>query len=163
VLIGDLVFRVLFVVIFALFASVRIYYRFKVSRARPEDTEQHDQKKPPRTWAHVVLSVSILVLFIASFLYLLLPTGVVCCSIPFPSFVRWMGVILGFLSLPFLIWILVKLCFTARRTEVVSFALILRSPFCSFFVNFHFTNWVNCHEIHHANILDVRGDVIALY
>ncbi len=41
--------------------------------------------------------------------------------------------------------VLIEGCFAPRGAEIISRALVLRSPLGGLFVNFHFTNWINCH------------------
>jgi hypothetical protein len=44
--------------------------------------------------------------------------------------------------------VLIKFCFTAWGTEVVSLAFVLGSPFSGFFIHCHFTNRINRHKAH---------------
>ncbi len=104
-LIEELVFRLIFGVMFAVHASVRIYYRRKATRTRRAESEAPPKTKPVRNWAYFAIAICILGMIIAYILYLFIPPWLPWFPLPFPSFVRWTGVILGFCVIPFLIWI----------------------------------------------------------
>jgi protein-S-isoprenylcysteine O-methyltransferase Ste14 len=101
----ELLFRILFLTMWGIFACARIYYRRK-SR-RPTDAEEAPQreKKQALGWMIIILSIGILGMLISFVLYLLMPLWIVWYPLPLPSVVRWIGVIIGFSTIPFLIWI----------------------------------------------------------
>ncbi len=103
-LIEDLIFRIIFVVMYAIFGSTRIYYRRKATKSRSEQSDEPTKTEPIRNWAHIAISISILGMIIAYILYLFIPPWTLCFPLPFPSILRWFGVLLGFCAVPFLIW-----------------------------------------------------------
>ncbi len=104
-MVEELLFRILFVAIWTIFAGVRIYYRRKSTK--PTDTGDAPQikKKQKLGWMLLVLSIGILGMIISIIVYLLMPLWILWFPIPLPSLVRWIGVILGFCTVPFLVWI----------------------------------------------------------
>ena len=96
-------YRILFVALFALFFSVRGYYRFvKPIRSEPEVVEERKVFGK----AEVVISIAILGYFGAVILYLLnLPWFTWSQMSTYPDFIRWIGVLLTLSSVPLLWWI----------------------------------------------------------
>jgi protein-S-isoprenylcysteine O-methyltransferase Ste14 len=96
-------YRILFVALYALFFSVRGYYRFvKPKRDEPEGVQE--RKKFEK--AEIFMSIVILCYFGSVILYLLNLPWFVWSQIPaFPEYIRWIGVLLTLLSVPFLWWI----------------------------------------------------------
>jgi protein-S-isoprenylcysteine O-methyltransferase Ste14 len=100
----ELVFIVVFLLMYAVFGVARIYYRRKAAKAKHELSDQPPKTKPIRSWAHTAISISILGMFIAYILYVLITPWFPWFPLPFPSFLRWGGVILGAIAIPLLIW-----------------------------------------------------------
>ena len=96
-------YRILLVVLFALFVSVRGYYRFvKPKHTEPETVEER------KTFgkAEAVISFAILGYFGSLILYMLNVVWFTWTQIlNYPDFVRWFGVILALANIPLLAWI----------------------------------------------------------
>lgn len=96
-------YRILFLLLYALFLGVRGYYRFaKPKRAEPEIVEERKEFGK----AEVVISFTVLGYLGSIILYLLNLPWFSWTQIPnYPEFARWIGAILALLSVPFLWWI----------------------------------------------------------
>ncbi|MFW9831724.1 MAG: isoprenylcysteine carboxylmethyltransferase family protein, partial [Candidatus Thorarchaeota archaeon] len=82
----------------------RIYYRSRWAWQKSEATQEKIQKQE-LGWAGVILFVGILGMFVSIIVYFIFPMWTLWFYLPFPSFIRWLGVILGISILPLLIWI----------------------------------------------------------
>ncbi|MFW9957092.1 MAG: methyltransferase [Candidatus Odinarchaeota archaeon] len=93
----------IFVAIYALFLSVRGYYRFvKPKRSEPERVEERKEFGK----AEIVISISILGYLGSLILYLINQPWFAWSQIPYyPEFIRWIGILLALVSIPFLWWI----------------------------------------------------------
>ena len=81
----QLMFRILFIAIYAVFAGVRIYYRSQnIGRASEKEYTQ-------KTKAILVLIVAILGYFLTMGLWIVFPSLILVFQIPLPSLVRWFG------------------------------------------------------------------------
>ena len=89
---------------YAIFGFTRIFYRRKATKSRREYSEESPKTKPIRNWAYIGIAISIVGVFIAYILYLVIPPWIPWFPLPFPFFIRWGGIILGFSVIPFLIW-----------------------------------------------------------
>lgn len=101
----ELLFRILFISIYAAFAGIRIYYRRKSRKSGPPVAAKQRGTGQIGGKAGIVLSIGILGMLTSVILYLLIPPQIQWFPLPLPSMVRWAGVILGFTILPFLRWI----------------------------------------------------------
>ncbi len=97
-------YRLLFVGIYALFFSVRGYYRFVKPRRAEQETTEPERREFGIVEA--VMSFAILGYLASAILYLLnLPWfGWLQISL-YPEFVRWIGIMLALACIPFLGWI----------------------------------------------------------
>ncbi|MGY5858807.1 MAG: isoprenylcysteine carboxylmethyltransferase family protein [Candidatus Thorarchaeota archaeon] len=95
----ELLFRLLIVGIYAVFAAIRIAYRLPASQR-----EEGEQREPPRV-AIVAMSFGIIGYFIILILYLIYVPLILWFTLPLPSIVRWIGVITAILCVPTLYWI----------------------------------------------------------
>lgn len=100
----ELLFQILFFVIYGIFGVTRIYYRSKVARKESQNKTETTRKQS-LGWAGVLLSIGILGMFASLIVYFLLPLWSLWFHLPFPSLLRWVGVILGIITLPLIIWI----------------------------------------------------------
>jgi protein-S-isoprenylcysteine O-methyltransferase Ste14 len=100
----ELLFQILFFFIFGIFGTIRIYYRSKVARKESQNKTETTRKQSIG-WAGVILSIAIIGMFASLVVYFLLPLWSLWFHLPFPSLIRWVGVILGISSLPLIIWI----------------------------------------------------------
>ena len=96
-------YRILFVALYALFFSVRGYYRFvKPKQSEPEIVEERKEFGK----AEVMISFAILGYFGTVILYLLNLSWFAWTQIfTYPEIIRWIGVLLTLSSVPFLWWI----------------------------------------------------------
>ena len=101
----ELIFRIMMVVMWIVFAIPRIYYRRKA--ARPTGTEEDAEREHREGfgWVQILISISILGMFISIFAYVLMPLGIIWFPLPLPSIIRWGGVVLGFCCIPLIVWI----------------------------------------------------------
>lgn len=99
----ELLFQILFLLIFGIFGTIRIYYRSKVAR-KESQSKTETTRKQGLGWAGVILFISIIGMFASLIVYFLLPLWSLWFHLPFPSILRWIGVILGISSLPLIIW-----------------------------------------------------------
>jgi len=82
----ELLFRILFVVMYALFASVRIYYRGKtIGRESEKDYTKLDKSA-------IALSVAILGYLGSVIIYVIIPDFIQWSYIALPYLIRWLGV-----------------------------------------------------------------------
>ncbi|MHA1935694.1 MAG: methyltransferase [Candidatus Thorarchaeota archaeon] len=97
-------YRILFLVLYALFFGVRGYYRFlKPKRAEPE-TAEPERKAFGK--AEAVISLAILGYYGSIILYMLNLSWFVWSQIPnYPEIARWIGVALVLVNIPLLVWI----------------------------------------------------------
>lgn len=100
----ELLFQILFLLIFGIFGAIRIYYRSKVAR-KESQSKPKTTRKQSIGWVGVILSIGIVGMFASIIIYFLLPLWSSWFHLPFPSLLRWVGVILGISSLPLIIWI----------------------------------------------------------
>jgi len=100
----ELVFILVFLLMYAVFGFARIYYRRKAAKAKREQSDQPPKTKPIRSWAHTTISISILGMLIAYLLYLFVTPWFPWFPLPLPSFLRWFGVIPCAVAIPLLIW-----------------------------------------------------------
>ena len=92
-------FRIIFVVMYAIFGSVRIYYRSQ-TLGRESEKEESLMDKPT-----IFLSAVILAYFASMFFYILLPDWIFWAHLDLHITIRWLGVMLGALVIGLLIWI----------------------------------------------------------
>jgi len=104
----DMVFLVLFVALIFIGTSIRRYYSYKIERTRhklsiKERIEEMIQAEG-RMFAILFLAQTVYIIVLLP-LYLLFSSSFVLFQMPFPNWLRWFGVGLGFLSVPFLAWV----------------------------------------------------------
>ncbi|MFW9807225.1 MAG: methyltransferase [Candidatus Thorarchaeota archaeon] len=95
----ELMFRIIFVIAFAIFASIRIYFRSQTI-GRESEREETLFDRPT-----IFLSVVIISFFGIMFLYILLPDWIFWAHLDIHVFIRWLGVVLGFVGIILLFWI----------------------------------------------------------
>jgi protein-S-isoprenylcysteine O-methyltransferase Ste14 len=104
----NIVFLVLFLAIIFIGTGIRRYYSYKIEknsqklsiRERIEEMIQAEGKL--FTFLLMAQGIYIAILLM---LYLLSSSSFVMFQMPFPVWLRWFGVALGFLSVPFLAWV----------------------------------------------------------
>ena len=94
----ELLFKQLFVAIYAVFLIVRLPNRVKSARKEPERRQELDN------WASRTLIVAILGYFGAIALYLLYPQWISWARVAMPSWLRWLGVIGACFSVVLVAW-----------------------------------------------------------
>jgi len=105
---GDLLFRALFLAVFLPGAIIRGYYTRKVRATRKkcsikerfEDTVQGEGV----ACAILLIAQGVYLIVIVP-MYLLFSPGLFLFHLPIPDSLRWLGVALGIISLPFLTWV----------------------------------------------------------
>jgi protein-S-isoprenylcysteine O-methyltransferase Ste14 len=99
----EMFYRILFIVLYGLFFSVRGYYRFVKPRQRRADTVE---ERKAFGKAEIVLSIAILGFFGSVVLYLLGLSWFDWSQISYyPEVLRWLGVALALANIPLLAWI----------------------------------------------------------
>jgi protein-S-isoprenylcysteine O-methyltransferase Ste14 len=104
----DMVFLVLFVALIFIGTGIRRYYTYKIEKARQRLSvrERIEEMIQAEGKAFTVLLIAQGVYIIALLpLYLLFSSSFLLFQMPFPNWLRWFGVGLGFLSVPFLAWV----------------------------------------------------------
>ncbi|MFX0016344.1 MAG: methyltransferase [Promethearchaeota archaeon] len=95
----QLMFRILFISIYAVFAGVRIYYRSQnLGRTSEKESTQ-------LTKAMIVLIVAILGYFLTVGLWLVFPQFILIFQLPLPSIIRWFGGGIALIATGFTLWI----------------------------------------------------------
>ncbi|MFX0210999.1 MAG: methyltransferase [Candidatus Hodarchaeota archaeon] len=95
----ELIFRILFISIYAVFAGVRIYYRSQ-SLGRTSEKEYTQKTK-----AIMALILAILGYFVVIGLWIVFPQSVLLFQIPLPSLIRWGGVGMAIIAIALTVWI----------------------------------------------------------
>ena len=95
----ELMFRIVFVLTYSVFASVRIYYRSQ-NIGRESERQETSVDAPA-----ILLTIAILGFFAIMFLYILLPGWIFWAHIEMHIVIRWLGFILAAISIGFLYWI----------------------------------------------------------
>lgn len=95
----DLLFRLLFIAIYAVFFGVRIRYRVESARRTPEERAQIKSK------VSVMLIIAILGYITSLALYMLNISWISWSQIVMPSWLRWLGVIGAMFSVLLVAWI----------------------------------------------------------
>ena len=97
-------FRILLILLYGIFASIRIYYRTRSSAPKKASTDQKEGIEKIGGWVGIIMSVGIIGMFLSIIIYLISPAWFFWSQLPFPAIVRSIGVITGFSSVPLLIW-----------------------------------------------------------
>jgi len=95
----ELMFRIIFVVTYATFGAVRVYYR---SQTIGRESEKSESLLDIPT---IFLSIVILAYFATMFFYIVLPTWIFWAHLDFHIIIRWVGVAFGALGIGLLTWI----------------------------------------------------------
>jgi len=99
-----LTFRFMLILLYGMFASIRIYYRTRSSAPKKEGKEQKEGLEKIGGWVGIILSVGIVGMFISIILYLLAPSWFLWSQLPLPALLQAIGVIIGLSTIPLLIW-----------------------------------------------------------
>ena len=104
----NIVFLVLFLAIIFIGTGIRRYYSYKIEKnsqklsIRERMAEMIQAEGKLFTFLIMAQGIYIVILLM---LYLLFSSSFVMFQMPFPVWLRWFGVALGFLSVPFLAWV----------------------------------------------------------
>jgi protein-S-isoprenylcysteine O-methyltransferase Ste14 len=106
---SETCFQLLIILLWLTFGSVRVYYRRKGRAERLEEEQQPQGRERFGGWISLVLMIGILgmlvtVILYAATLFVALPF-IHDFHFPLPDILRWIGVVMGFMTVPFLIWI----------------------------------------------------------
>ena len=105
---ADRVFLGLFFTIVVIGTGIRRYYSYKIEKnhqrlsVRKRIVEMIHAEG--RMFAVLYFASSAYVIVLLP-LYLLFPSDLLLFQLPFPTWVRWFGIGIGFLSIPFLFWV----------------------------------------------------------
>jgi protein-S-isoprenylcysteine O-methyltransferase Ste14 len=94
----GLLFRLLFICLYSVFAGIRIYFRTRNIGRESKDEESSLNR------AGIFLSIAILFFFAFTFLYLLVPDWILFAHFDYPVEVRWIGVVSGIATIVLLYW-----------------------------------------------------------
>lgn len=92
-------FRIIFVVTYAIFGSVRIYYR---SQTFGRESEKEESLMDKQT---IFLSIVILAYFATMFIYVLFPDWIFWAHLDIHVVIRWAGFVLAVIGTGLLVWI----------------------------------------------------------
>ena len=95
----ELMFRIIFVVTYVIFGSIRVYYRSQTI-GRESEREESLVDKPT-----IFLSVVILAYFVAMFIYILFPDWIFWAHIELHVVIRWTGLVIAAVGIVLLVWI----------------------------------------------------------
>lgn len=103
---SELVFRVIFFTVFVLLMAVRIYYGRKVRRTGKSAWVASEEAVEREGWWIMLLRIVALPCMLATVVfYAVNPPWLNVFAIPFPTWVRWIGVGLAVMSVPLLVWV----------------------------------------------------------
>lgn len=104
----DVVFLVLFLALVFIGTGIRRYYSYKLEKARQKlsvrERIEEMIRAEGRTFTVLLLAQSVYLIVLLP-LYLLFSSSFILLQMPFPNWLRWFGAGLGFLSVPFLVWV----------------------------------------------------------
>jgi protein-S-isoprenylcysteine O-methyltransferase Ste14 len=104
----DMVFLVLFFALIFIGTGIRRYYSYKVEKTRQKlsvrERIEEMIRAEGRTFTVLLMAQGVYLIVLLP-LYLLFPSSFLLFQMPFPNWLRWFGVGLGFLSIPFLVWV----------------------------------------------------------
>jgi len=104
----GMVFLGLFFAIVFIGTGVRRYYSYRIEKTRQKLSLKERLEEMIRAeggiFAALFFAQSVYVVILL-LLYLLFPSNFLLFQMPFPNWLRWFGVGLGFLSIPFLVWV----------------------------------------------------------
>jgi protein-S-isoprenylcysteine O-methyltransferase Ste14 len=95
----ELMFRIIFVLTYSIFAAVRIYYRSQ-TLGRESEKEESLMDRPT-----IFLSIVIIAYFAAMFIYILFPDWIFWAHLDLHIIIRWVGLGLAALGIGLLVWI----------------------------------------------------------
>jgi protein-S-isoprenylcysteine O-methyltransferase Ste14 len=97
-------FRLLLIMLYGIFAAVRIYYRTRSRAPKKDIVEQKEGIEKIGGTVGIIMSVGIIGMFIAIIIFLIDPSWFRWSQLPLPALLRYIGVITGIFSVPLLIW-----------------------------------------------------------
>lgn len=104
-MVDDMPFLIIFVALYAVFAAVRVYYRSRPTvRERLEQRQREEVDRVGRPTG-LAVSISVLGYWASIALYIISPPWMRWSILALPAWVRWAGVFVGVVCLPFLVWI----------------------------------------------------------
>ena len=95
----ETLFRILFIVIYIVFAGVRIPYRVKSAGSEPEKRVRN------KKWIEILMTVGILGYFATLILWVLFIPIPLIPQMMLPLWIRWTGIIFAVVMVPYLLWI----------------------------------------------------------
>jgi protein-S-isoprenylcysteine O-methyltransferase Ste14 len=104
----EIIFLVLFFVLIFTGTGIRRYYLYKIEKTRQRLSVRERIEEMIRAEGRnfaVILMAQGAYLLVLLMLYLLFSSSFLLFHMPLPNWLRWLGVGLGFLSVPFLAWV----------------------------------------------------------
>jgi protein-S-isoprenylcysteine O-methyltransferase Ste14 len=101
----DLLFRILFLVLWAILAIIRIGYGRKGKKGKDKGKRQWANMTRVEKSALIVISADILFYIVASVSYILGLPFMMLFQVPLPEVIRWVGVGIVCTGLPLLLWV----------------------------------------------------------
>ncbi len=102
---SDTIFRIIFFALFACSIFIRGYYGRKVKQAGERCISMDKEAKKREGGSGIILRIVVVFLFAAMIIYSINPVWAMLFALPFPVWLRWIGVGLGLLSFPLMIWV----------------------------------------------------------
>ena len=91
-------FHNIFIIFFALFAAIRVYFQW---RARLVQGQVEDKESRLNIALRALIGA---IFFLGVLFYIVRPQILVWAELPLPPWLQWLGVVLGVVSLPLLVW-----------------------------------------------------------
>ncbi|MEN4012251.1 MAG: isoprenylcysteine carboxylmethyltransferase family protein [Bellilinea sp.] len=91
-------FHSIFVIYFVLFAAIRVYFQW---RARLVQGQVDYKESRLNTTLRALIGA---IFFLGVLVYLVRPYTLAWAELPLPQWVQWLGVVLGGISIPLLVW-----------------------------------------------------------
>jgi protein-S-isoprenylcysteine O-methyltransferase Ste14 len=121
----ETVFKIILIVVYTVFSIIRIQYQVRAQRAGFKTVIE--ESKRYSVFLSLLICYEVLILFI----YLLGPHLLYWANLPFPMWVRWLGLVLALASLAMFIWVHQHLGnnFSMKLRIKESHTLIISGPY----------------------------------
>lgn len=102
---SDTIFRIIFFTLFVCGIFIRGYYGRKVKQSGERCISMDKKAKKREGRLGIILLIVMVFLFAVMIIYAINPVWMTLFALPFPVWLRWIGVGLGLLSFPLMIWV----------------------------------------------------------
>jgi protein-S-isoprenylcysteine O-methyltransferase Ste14 len=109
---SEPIFRLVFALLYVLLILIRAYFDRKAQPVNPTVSEQERWTVLVNREGRIRITLRAMLFLImaaAVILYIIYPSGMARFTLPLPDWLRWLGVGLGIICIPLLIWIYVAL------------------------------------------------------